>query len=78
MSRRTRYQSSRYPVRTLEVKCTTTTRNEHELCTACGRWLKRRVAHNPNVTGSLGWVEYYSDGSTYQVPPGQPVSSPGH
>lgn len=77
-TRRTKYQSSHYPKSVVEVKCTNLELNDRDMCTACGRWLKRRVKHNPDVTGSLGWIENYADGSTYQVAPNAPVSSLGH
>lgn len=68
--RRTKYQMTHLPVRVLEVKCTNMDRNDRGHCTSCGRILSRRVPHNPNYSGSLGWIEHYADGSTRQLPPG--------
>jgi hypothetical protein len=77
MARRTAYQRTHYPTRIIQMKCVNLELDEDDLCTACGRWLQRRVVHNPNVIGSLGWVEHYADGSTYHVEPGKAVSHPG-
>lgn len=68
--RRTKYQMTHRPVRVLEIKCTSTDRDSRGHCAACGRDVTRRVPHNPNWTGSLGWTAYYADGSTRQLPPG--------
>lgn len=78
MAKRTAYQRSHYPTKVLQVKCTNLELDEGDQCTACRRWLRRRVPHTPNITGSLGWIEYYADGTTYQTKPGERVSSPGH
>ena len=67
--RRTKYQMTHAPVRTLENKCTSTDLDARGLCTACGRLLSRRIAHNPNRTGSLGWTAHYGDGSTRFIAP---------
>lgn len=77
MPRRTSYQLGHRPVSVLQVKCTNTDLDGNNQCTSCGRWLRRRAPHNPNVTGSLGWTEHYADGSTYLIPPGESVSRPG-
>jgi len=75
-NRRTKYQNSHYPKSTVEVKCTNLKLNDRSHCTTCDRWIKRRVPHNPRVTGSLGWIEKYADGSTFTVAPGEYVKRP--
>lgn len=65
MSRRTAYQRSHQPTKVVERKCRNTEANEDGLCTSCGRYLNRAVAHLPNTTGQLGWTEHYADGSTF-------------
>jgi hypothetical protein len=77
MARRTKYQRTHYPVKTLQVKCSNLVLDEGGQCTECRRLLHRRVPHNPNVIGSLGWTEHYADGSTYHVEPGEVFSRPG-
>lgn len=71
MSRRTRYQMTHYPVRVLEVLCTSRAPLDDQWCCPdCGRHLQRGGRdHKPNRIGSLGRVEYYADGSTRHLTP---------
>lgn len=55
------------PVSRREVLCTETI-TSNGCCVACRRYLKRRVPHKPESTGSLGWIETYADGTTRIVP----------
>jgi hypothetical protein len=75
-SRRTKYQRDHCPTSVVQVKCTSTELDAGGICTACGRWLKRRGPHNPNTNGALGWIENYADDSTFQVAPGGYVKRP--
>lgn len=60
---KTKYQKSHWPVSRLEVKCDGKPNADDE-CDKCGRWpLKVAKKHNPNRTGSLGYIETYGDGS---------------
>lgn len=66
-----KYQRTHNPVRRVEVKCFESERDQHGQCTACGNYVRSRRPHRPNVTGSLGWIQHYADGSTlYIVPEG--------
>jgi hypothetical protein len=68
--RRTRYQSTHFPVRVLEVLCTSRKPLDRGFCPDCDRYLLRGGRdHKPNRTGSLGRVEHYADGSTRFVTP---------
>lgn len=71
--RRTDYQASHRPTSVTQILCNDThPLDGNDLCHSCGRWLLRGGRnHKPNVIGSLGWIEHYSDGSTYIVEPGQ-------
>lgn len=68
MAAKTRYQKTHYPVRVLEVLCTSRAPLDSGFCPDCGRYLLRGGRdHRPNIIGSLGKVEHYGDGSTRQV-----------
>lgn len=64
-STRTAYQRSHHPIKVVERKCHNTETSKDGLCTTCSRYLNRTVAHLPNTTGALGWIEHYADGSTF-------------
>ena len=72
--KRSRYQATHRPTKVVEVECPEVDAFEayganHVRCTVCDRVLRRRVSHQPNVDGAFGWLEHYSDGSTYFVAP---------
>lgn len=59
----TSYQKSHFPIIRVEVKCNGKVDSSTGRCVECGRDLAKNGKHNPNVTGSLGWVNTYADGS---------------
>ena len=72
MSALTTYQRLHHPVSRVEVLCTGRDLDERGRCATCGLWTEAgqrngRLTrdHKPNVTGSLGWVATYSDGSVF-------------
>lgn len=67
----TKYQREHRPVGRVQVKCENLILDD-DMCTACGRFLKRAVAHRPNEYGSRGFIYRWSDGSTYTSQPGDP------
>jgi hypothetical protein len=62
--KKTPYQKTHHPIKRVEVKCNGH-RGANDLCVVCGRWIRRNGSHNPSITGSLGWIETYKDGTTY-------------
>jgi len=65
--KKTAYQKTHMPIRRVEVKCQGKPQNK--ICPLCGRWPVSRHGHKPNVTGSLGWICTYADGSVYTEKP---------
>lgn len=70
-ARRTRYQMTHRPTRTVEVLCTSRKPlDSHGFCPDCLRYLARGGRdHHPNAGGLFGYVEYYADGTTRTLPP---------
>lgn len=65
----TKYQRTHMPIKRIEVKCPEIQRDQHGHCTACGNYIRSQRPHRPNVTGSLGWYQYYADGSMLFIAP---------
>jgi hypothetical protein len=62
---RTNFQKTHKPVKRFEIKCNGNVVDG--FCEECGRFLDLQVPHNPNETGSLGYIEQYSNGSFYNT-----------
>jgi len=67
----TTYQRTHRPVRSREARCTGGLKDGQ--CVDCGRFLRRKGPHKPNVTGSLGWIHQYADGSWVVAGPGESI-----
>src|SRR5579862_6478630 len=53
----TNFQKTHRPIRCIENKCNgSLMSSKGGRCCKCGRYLERKVPHNPNVTGSLGYT----------------------
>lgn len=69
----TKYQREHRAVGRIENKCENLILDDG-MCTVCGRYLKRAIAHKPMEYGSLGFVYRWADGSTYAAKPGEYIS----